>query len=61
MRWKIIDKNDLIDKQPIGCIMGSEADNGRYKYSNIVTGFIGGELVLIRTNLSQHEWNKAIS
>lgn len=60
MRYKVIDKNDLVDKHPIGCVIGSDADNGRYNYRNIVTGFIGEELVLIRTNLSQDEWNEAM-
>jgi hypothetical protein len=55
-----INRNQLSDK-PIGCVMGSEADNGRYNYNNIVIGFVGEELVLIRTNLSQQEWNRAIS
>jgi hypothetical protein len=61
MKYKIISKSDLVDKKPIGCVMGSEADNGRYNYTNIVTAFIGEELVLIRTNLTQEQWNKALS
>jgi hypothetical protein len=59
MRIKI--NSDKLSKKPIGCVMGSEADNGRYNYNNIVTGFIGEELVFIRTNMTQEQWNKAIS
>lgn len=56
MKYRIYKKQ--LSKQPIGCIVGSENDNGKYFYKNIVTGLIDDIPFLIRTNLSQGLWNK---
>ena len=56
IKYKINKKQ--LSKQPIGCIVGSENDNGKYFYKNIVTGLIDDIPFLIRTNLSQGLWNK---
>lgn len=55
MRYNI-NRNKLSDK-PIGCVVGSEADNNRYSYKNIVIGYIDNYPILIKTNLTQQKWN----
>lgn len=56
MEKRIIDKNKLKGK-PIGCIVGSDADDGRYQYKNIVVGFVDGQIILFRTNLTQIQFD----
>lgn len=53
----IINKNKLSEK-PIGCIVGSNADDGRYQYKNIVVGFVDNKIILFRTNLTQIQFDK---
>lgn len=57
MKKKIINKNKL-SKKPIGCIVGSDADDDRYQYKNIVVGFVDNQVIFIRTNLSQTQFDK---
>lgn len=55
MRYRI--KRNQLSNKPIGCIIGSKNDDGRYSYKNIVSGYINDVPVLIKTNLSQELWN----
>jgi len=55
MRYKI--NRDKLSKHPVGCIAGSEADDGRYSYKNIIVTYIDKKIILIRTNLNQTQWN----
>lgn len=57
MKNRIINKNELSNK-PIGCILGSNADDGRYQYKNIVVGFVDEQKIYVRTNLTQIQFNK---
>lgn len=57
MKKTIINKNKL-NKKPIGCIVGSNADDGRYQYKNIVVGFVDNKIILFRTNLTQIQFDK---
>lgn len=57
MKKNIINKNELSDK-PIGCVLGSEADDGRYIYKNIVIGYIGDKIILFKTNLTQVQFDR---
>lgn len=53
-----INKNQL-GRKPIGRIVETKEDLISNEYSNIVIGYIGGsEPVLIKTNLSQSEWDR---
>lgn len=48
-----IDKSKIGKR--VGCILGSD---GEEEFSNIVIGYINGQNpILIRTNLSQSQWN----
>jgi hypothetical protein len=51
-----IDKNKLGKK--IGCVAGSESDNGLIQYKNIVIGYIDDIPIFIKTNLNQSQWDK---
>lgn len=57
MKKKTVNKNKL-GKQPIGCVVGSEAGDNRYDYKNIVVGFVDSQILLFKTNLTQVQFDK---